>query len=382
MKILLRQANLLDGGPLKDIYIENGIIRDIDLELTPDENVAVIEAQGRIVISGLVNAHAHLDKSLIISRQPYLDEPPPVRAGWVRDLKQQFTKDDIKARAREVVEKSIACGVIGIRTNVDVDPLVGLKGVQALLELKQEMVDKLDIQVVAFNQEGFNRFPQTKELLEESLKLGADSVGGHTSIDADGKKEHIDKIFELATRYQVDIDFHADETGRPDDHMLPYLFEKTKAEGYQGRVNAIHCCSLATISEEEVKRDLEGLQQARINVVVCPTAIATRKLTEIKRMLPLGLKLGIGTDNIQDPFNPLGNSNLWEIGQLLAYVKRFYEDSEMEALFGMLTDNDHAFVDVSRFAIRVGNPARICLLKASRPADIFRYNGIIERMLI
>lgn len=378
MKILIRQANLLDGGAPKDIYLENGIVRKVAVGIEPDEVTDIIEAQGRIVISGLVNAHAHLDKSLIIGRRPYFDEPPPVRAGWVRDLKQGFTKEDIKARARKVIEMSIESGVVGIRTNVDVDPLVGLRGVEALLELKQEMAENFEIQVVAFNQEGFGRFPRTKELLEESLKMGADCVGGHTSMDADAKKEHIDLIFELAARYQVDIDFHADETGRPDDHMLPYLIEKTIAEGYQDRVNAIHCCSMAVISEEDVKRDLEGLQQAKINVVVCPTAIATRKLTEVKRMLSLGISLGVGTDNIQDLFNPLGNGNLWEIGQLLAYVKRFYDDAEVDALFKMLTNSNRAFADISRFAIREGNKAKICLLKASRPADIFRYNGVIE----
>jgi len=382
MIVLIRQANLLDGGPNKDIYVENGIIRSIAVGLEPAEGAEIIEAQGRIVISGLVNAHAHMDKSLIVSRRPYLDEPPPVRACWVRELKESFTKEDIKARARQVAEMSISSGVIGIRTNVDVDPIVGLKGMEALLELKQEMAQMLDIQVVAFNQEGFNRFPQTKELLEESLKMGADSIGGHTSMDAGAKEEHIDTIFELAARHQVDIDFHVDETGRPDDHMLPYLIEKTKAEGYQGRVNAIHCCSLAVIPQEEVIKDLEGLQEARINVVVCPTAIATRQLTEVKKMISLGIKLGIGTDNIQDLFNPLGNGNLWEIGQLLAYVKRFYSDSELEALFGMLTGSNHAFVDLSRFVIKEGNAARLCLLKASRPADIFRFNGIIERRIM
>lgn len=381
MKLLIRQANLLDGGPPKDIYLENRIVRKVAVGLEPDEGAEVIEAQGRIVISGLVNAHAHLDKSLIIDQRPYLDEPPPVRAGWVRELKQDFTKNDIKARAKKVIEMSVESGVIGIRTNVDVDPLVGLKGVEALLELRQELADTVDIQVVAFNQEGFGRFPQTKELLEESLKMGADCVGGHTSMDADAKKEHIDLIFELAARYQVDIDFHADETGRPEDHMLPYLIEKTIAEGYQGRVNAIHCCSMAVIPEEEVRRDLEGLQQAKINVVVCPTAVATRKLTEIKRMLPLGIGLGIGTDNIQDLFNPLGNGNLWEIGQLLAYVKRFYDNTELEALFAMLTNSSCSFTDISRFTIREGNKAKICLLKASRTADIFRYNGVIERRI-
>lgn len=381
MKVLIRQANLLDGGPLKDIYLENTRIAKIAARIEPVEGAEVVEARGRIVISGLVNAHAHLDKSFIVDRKPYLDEPPPVRAGWVRELKQGFTKEDIKERARKGVEMSLASGVIGIRTNVDVDPLIGLKGIEALLELKQEMSDTLDIQVVAFNQEGFNRFPQTGELLEESLKMGADGIGGHTTMDSGAQKEHIDIIFELATRYQVDVDFHADETGRPDDHMLPYLIAKTKAEGYQGRVNAIHCCSLAVVSEEEVKKDLEGLQEARINVVVCPTAIATRKLTEIKRMLPLGIKLGIGSDNIQDLFNPLGNGNLWEVGQLLAYVKRFYEDYELEALFGMLIDCGGAFADISRFAIREGNAARICLLKACQPADIFRGNGFIERII-
>ena len=381
MNKLIRNAQLIVGGPPQDIYIEAGIIKKIAPSLELSGQYEVIEGGGRLVINGVINAHAHLDKSLIVDRKSYVDEPPPVRAGWVRELKGDFTKADIKARARKVIEMSVASGVIGIRTNVDVDPTVGTKGIEALLELKEEMADEIALHVVAFNQEGFTRFPETAALLAEALKMGADSVGGHTSIDADAKKEHIDIIFELAKRFDVDIDFHADETGRPDDHMLPYLIKKTKDEGYQGRVNAIHCCSLAVISEEEAAKDIDGLKEAGIKVVVCPTAIATRKLTEIKKLLEVGILPGIGTDNIQDLFNPLGNANLWEIAQLLAYVKRFYSNEETKSLFNMLTANGELFVDISRFAIKPGNKANLCILNLTSPADIFRVNPIIQKIV-
>ncbi|MFZ5943066.1 MAG: amidohydrolase family protein [Bacillota bacterium] len=381
MNVLIKNANFHDGKGLQDIYLENNIIKKIgpDLEINSAE---VIDAEGNLVINGVINAHAHIDKSLIIDRKPYVDEAPPVRAGWVRDLKGGFTKEDIKERARKVVELSSSNGVIGIRTNVDVDPLVGLKGIEAVLELKQEVSDFMDIHVVAFCQEGFNRFPETKELLEEALRMGADSVGGHTSMDADRKREHIDTIFALAKTFDVDMDFHADETGRPDDHMLPYLIEKTIGEGFQGRVNAIHCCSLPVISEEEVKKDIKGIKEADINVIVCPTAIATRKLTEVKKLLEAGINVSLGTDNIQDLFNPLGNGNLFEAAYLLTYVHRFYANSDLEKIFRMLTQTPLNLVNVERFAIKEGNKPNLTILGCKNPEDIFRTSKLIQRRVL
>ena len=156
MNKLIKNANLLDGNTLQDIYVENNIIKKIAANIDINQ-CDVFDAQGKIVISGVINAHAHIDKSLIIGRKPYQDEAPPVRAGWVRELKETFTKEDIKERAREVIRMSRQNGVIGIRTNVDVDPLVGLKGIEAVLELKAEVRDMMDIHVTAFSQEGFNR---------------------------------------------------------------------------------------------------------------------------------------------------------------------------------------------------------------------------------
>ena len=370
MKQIVTNARLQQADELQNIIIEDGIIREICTSCPDDAQI--IDAGGNLVIAGIINAHAHFDKSLLIDRKQYVDEPPPVRAGWVREMKQDFTVEDITVRARRLLDASVRRGIIGIRTNVDVDTVVGLKGIEALLTLKAEYREKLDLHVVAFNQEGFLRYPETQELLEEALVMGADSVGGHTSIDATAKQQHIDILFSIAQRRGVNIDFHADETGRADDHMLPYLIEKTKATGYQGKVNAVHCCSLAVISPEAAQNDIAGLSDAGIKVIVCPTAIATRQLTDVKGILAAGCTVGLGTDNIQDLFNPLGNGDMFDIGRLLTFVKRFYTDAEQQAVFEMLTTNGAAFVDVERFAIKPGNKASLSILGFSNPAGIYR----------
>jgi cytosine/adenosine deaminase-related metal-dependent hydrolase len=370
MKQVVINARLQHVAELQNIVIEDGIIREVG-ESCPDD-ADVFNASGNLVISGIVNAHAHFDKSLLIDRKRYVDELPPVRAGWVREMKQDFTVEDITARARRLLDASVERGIIGVRTNVDVDTVVGVKGVEALLALKAEYREKLDFQVVAFSQEGFLRYPETRDLLAEALILGADSVGGHTSIDATAKQQHIDILFSIAQRRGVNIDFHADETGREDDHMLPYLIEKTKAAGYQGKVNAVHCCSLAVISPAAAQNDIAGLADAGIKVIVCPTAIATRQLTDIKGILAAGCTVGLGTDNIQDLFNPLGNGDMFDIGRLLTFVKRFYTDAEQQVVFEMLTTGGAAFVDIERFAIKPGNKASLSILGFSNPADIYR----------
>ena len=369
-KQVVINACLQQAAELQTIVIEDGIIRQVGGPCPADAQV--IDAGGNLVISGIVNAHAHFDKSLLVDRRLYVDEPPPVRAGWVRELKQDFTVEDIRNRAETLIKASIDRGIIGVRTNVDVDPAVGLKGIEALLELKALYRSQLELHVVAFCQEGFQRFPETKELLDAALRMGADSIGGHTSIDGASKQEHIDTIFAIAQRHGVAIDFHADETGRPDDHMLPYLIEKTKAAGYQGKVNAVHCCSIAVISPEAAQTDIAGLSDAGIKVIVCPTAIATRQLTDVKGILAAGCTVGLGTDNIQDLFNPLGNGDMFDIGRLLTFVKRFYTDAEQQAVFDMLTTGGAAFVDMERFAIKPGNKASLSILGFSQPADIYR----------
>ncbi|WP_062048350.1 amidohydrolase family protein [Bacillus sp. JCM 19034] len=288
-------------------------------------------------LSGWMNYHAHIDKGFLPPPFRYKDAPAPTRAEWTREAKMLMTKKEIKEAAEKALAKMQYYGTVYVRTHVDVDPLFELRAVEALKELQEEWKDRIVIDLIAFNQEGFDRYPETEVLLKEAVQLGVQGIGGHTSMDQEGQK-HIDKTIQLASLANLDwIEFHTDETGRIDDFNLPYLAKVTKEHGLGSKVTAIHCCSLANVEEKVAMEAIEAVADSGMTVTTCPTAIATRSLTRVKDLANAGVKIQIGSDNLRDHFNPLGSGNMLQYGQLLAYVQRFYEPEEMSEIINWLS---------------------------------------------
>lgn len=289
-----------------------------------------------MIKNGWKNYHAHIDKGFLIPPYSYKDAPAPKRAEWTREAKVVMSKNEIKLAANLALEKMVGYGTTYVRTHVDVDPLFELRAVEALLEVQEEWSGRLVLDLIVFNQEGFDRFPETEVLLAEALSMGVNGIGGHTSMDQSGQA-HIDKIFALAEKADVDwIEFHTDETGRTDDFHLPYLAKVAIEKGWKQKVTAIHCCSLATVDDDVAKKTIEAVVESGMTVTTCPTAIATRSLTRVKELAKAGVPLQVGSDNMRDYFNPLGSGNMLQYGQLLAYVQRFYERPEMEQVLSWL----------------------------------------------
>ncbi len=309
-----------------------------------------------MTFGGWVNDHAHLDKGFLIQNHKYLDVSAPERASITRELKKSFTVSDIKIRAAKALQLMMDTGTVYIRTHVDVDPIVGLKGIEALLELKEELADRIILEITAYNQEGFDRYPEVPELLREAMRMGIKGIGGHTSIDANGRL-HIDRTLSLAEEGGAEwIEFHTDETGRPADFLLPYLAEKSISEGIGPMITAIHCNSLSYVSDIAAEAAIELAARAGLQVTVCPTAMATRKLTKIKRMLDSEIRVRLGSDNIGDMFNPLGSGNMVQYAQLLAYDQRFFEADELQQLLQMMTrlpNRDHIHVQAEQLGKNV-----------------------------
>ena len=204
LNLLIKQANL--NGEIKDIAIENDRIQMIDDQIN-EKAESIIYANGRIIIPGFVDCHTHLDKSMLNLKSDYVDGTGPEKSELTLARKREFTVEDITERAEFLIKRAIKSGTIALRTNVDVDASVGLKGIQALIKLREKYKDKITIQIAAFAQEGVFFDGQTQELLEEAIKLGADLVGGHTIAKGEGKK-HIDYILNLAKKYNIEADFH------------------------------------------------------------------------------------------------------------------------------------------------------------------------------
>ncbi|MGO4540946.1 amidohydrolase family protein [Paenibacillus sp. 2TAB19] len=305
-------------------------------------------------IPGFMNEHAHLDKGMLVPERSYKDDPVAIRAGWTREAKSSFTKQDIYSRAEQALQQLLSYGTAYVRTHVDVDPLVGLQGIEALLELREHYKNDIIIDITAFNQEGFDRYPDSAGLLTEALTMDSRiGIGGHTLSDQDGCS-HINRIFELAEQANAPwVEFHTDESGKPEHFLLPYLAEQVKARGWSGKTYAIHCNSLANVSDELAEQAIALTAEAGLHVTVCPTAIATRAITRVKQLNQAGVRIGMGSDNMSDFFNPMGSGNMLQYAQLLAYIQRFYEPREMDMLLRIISQmpfNAESAVLVSQLA--------------------------------
>lgn len=359
MDLIIRRANI--EGEIVDIGIKGNEIMAVK-EAIFEESHHEIDAEEKVAIPGFVDAHLHLDKSMLNEQVPYEDVSGPEKGALTRELKQHFTVENIKSRAERVIQHAIKSGSLHIRTNVDVDPLVGVQGIEALMSLKEKYKEFLTIQVTAFSQEGFVHYQKTTELLEKALEMGADLVGGHTIIDGDRGKEHIDIILDLANKYDVPAEFHVDESGLREHYLLPYLAEQVIEKNLKGRVTAIHNCTLNALNEAERVEAYNLMKESKLYATVAPTAISTRDLAPVKEMLKAGIPIAIGSDNIRDFFNPLGSGDVKQVALLLAYVQRFFKEDEVKEIWKAITRGGAKSLGIVDYGIIEGNTADITIL--------------------
>lgn len=359
MDLIIRNVNLNDRKV--DIGISNEKIVEIQKEI-PGKGTQEIDGKNRICIPGFVDVHLHLDKSFLNEESPYRDVTGPEKGALTRERKKNFTVEDIENRAEKVIIHALKSGSRYIRTNVDVDDLVEVKGIQALLNLREKYKGLIDIQITAFSQEGFVNYPKTESLLEEALQMGADLVGGHTIADGNKGKEHIDIVLKLARKYNVEAEFHLDESGERKHYLLPYLAKRIIEENLEGKVTGIHACTLSSLDENEKEKAYEYIKKSKLQIATAPTAISTRSLAPIKELLQNGIPVAIGSDNVRDFFNPLGSGDVKQVALLLAYVQRFYTDNEFNEIWNMITKAGASFLRVENYGVFEGEIADFIIL--------------------
>ena len=362
--------NALINNKIVDIGINGNKISKVGTALKDLAN-KTINADFNLVIPGFVDCHTHLDKCLLNETSDYVETTGPEKGKLTFERKNSFTADDIFNRAERMIVKAINAGTLYLRTNVDVDASVGLKGIEALLKLKRKYQEHIKIQVVAFAQEGVFADGKTEKLLEDALKMGADLIGGHTIAKGEGKK-HIDFILELAKKYNVEADFHLDESGNREHYLLPYLSDKMVEMGLVGKVNGIHMCTLASLNPEELEQAMTAIRKAKLKLTIAPTAISTRNIAPAKKVLSTGALVGLGSDNLRDFFNPLGSANVAHMALLLGYLQRFYQESEVLQLFSMITDMGAKLLNVN-YNIIEGSDANLTILDAKSPKEALAY---------
>src|SRR5438094_1185829 len=376
-ELLLRKATLPDGQ-LADVGTRGGRIAAIG-SLTEYPARRTVDCGGCVLTPGLVDAHIHLDKALLSERAPSIEGTVTEALQVTAEAKRGFTVDDIGARARRVLDAAIRAGTTAMRSHVEVDPIVGLKGLDALLALKREYAPAIDLQLCAFAQEGILQAPGTEALLTRALESGADLVGGCPYNDTDAHA-HIDIVFRLAREFDVDVDFHIDFFDEPEHMDVLYVAEQAVRWGWQGRVAVGHASELGALEPEELDRAAAILKDAGVGVIILPATYlylmwrkdvryVRRGLSTANRLLATGLKAAVATNNILNAFTPMGTGDLALMGYLMTAAAHMGTERDVTDILAMLTEYPARMLRLPEHGLRVGARADLVLWETERAAE-------------
>ncbi len=385
LDLILRNACIGAAEPqIVDIAVAGGRIVDIASGIAaeaPEEDI-----DGRLVVAGFVETHIHLDKSCILDRCKSQRGTLAEAIAEVAAAKRAFSEEDIYQRARSTLERAILQGTMRMRTHVEVDPRIGLKGFSAIRRLKQEYAWAIDVEICVFPQEGLLNDPGTEELLVAACEQGADLIGGCPYTDSDPHGQ-IARIFAMARQFDRDIDFHLDFDIDPSRMDLEEVCRCTKAAGWGGRVTVGHVTKLSAIRPERFAAIATRLADTGVAVTVLPATDlflmgrdhdhdVPRGVAAAHRLLDHGVVCSIASNNVLNPFTPFGDCSLIRMANLYANVAQIGRPSELASCLDMVTALPAKLMNLRNYGIAIGNPADFVVLdctdRAGAVAEIVR----------
>lgn len=379
MDIILRNTRIADGpdAPLVDVGIEKGRIVAIEAGLNAEAQV--YDLDGALVTPGFVETHIHLDKSCILDRISSMQGGLDEAIGEVARLKREFTAEDVYHRAKRTLEKCILNGTTHMRTHLEVDPVIGLRSLDGILPLVKEFKWAMDIEICVFPQEGLLNNPGTDELIVEGLRRGGKVVGAAPYTDSDPEGQ-IDRVFEIARGFDIDIDMHLDFG--PDSELLDldYVCELTERYGYGGRVAIGHVTKLSTLSPERLGEKARWLADAGVAVTVLPATdlylmgrhqehSMMRGVAPVHRLLRQGVNCSLSTNNVLNPFTPFGDCSMVRMANLYANICHVGDRGGLADCFDMVTSRPARLMRLSDYGIEVGQAADLAVLDCESRAS-------------
>jgi cytosine deaminase len=368
---------------LVDIGVRDGRIAAIGprLDAGSSDGAGELALEGRLLMAGFVETHIHLDKSCISDRCTCRTGTLQEAIETVAAAKLLFTEDDIYARAKRTLEKALLQGTTRMRTHVEVDPRIGLKGFRAISQLKRDYAWAVDIEICVFPQEGLNNDPGTFELLVEACESGADLIGGCPYTDSDPHRQ-IARIFDLAKRYDLDIDFHLDFDLDPSWMHLDEVCRQAVEHKWGGRVAIGHVTKLSALDRAALEKVGSKLADAGVAVTVLPSTdlflmgrgaghSVPRGVAPAHRLIGRGVICSLATNNVLNPFTPFGDCSLLRMANLYANIAQAGRPDELKACFDMVTALPARLMNLTDYGIAVGNPADLVVLDCtSREAAV------------
>ena len=376
--MLLKNVHVDNHEEVVDVRILNGKFSEIKANLAPHDGEEVIDGKENLLLPPFVDSHVHLDATLTAG-QPEWNETGTLFDGiriW-SERKQDLTKEDVKSRAKKTLLNMVGHGIQHVRSHVDVtDP--HLIAARALLELREELKDQIDLQLVAFPQEGILSYPHGRELMEQAVKEGLDVVGGipHFEFTTEYGWQSVHFLMALADKYDRLVDVHCDEIDDPASRNLEVLATEAYERGMRDRVTASHTTAMGSYNDAYTYKLFRLLKMSDINFVSNPlvnvhlggrfdTYPKRRGVTRIKELTGAGINVSFGEDDIQDPWNPLGDGNMLDAVTMGVYIAHLMGYHQLQDAFNYVTYNGAKTLHISdNYGIEVGKPANCILWNA------------------
>jgi cytosine/creatinine deaminase len=377
VQLILRNARLSDRlaeGSL-DIGVEGGRIVAIERALSAEGES--YDARGCLVCPGLIETHIHLDKSRMIERCTPAErhELSPVKA--IAPLKKSMSVEDVRMRAERTLVECVLHGTTRMRTQVELDPGIGMRGFDAVTSLIADFAWAIDIEICAFPQEGLTNYPGTEELLVQALRRGAKVIGGAPRYDSDPLAQ-IERIFALAREFDVDIDIHLDVGHTPEPMYIHRVRELTDRYKRGGRVVVGHMAKLSLLPPNNVAALARQLADSGIAVTVLPATDlflmgrdqdhnVRRGVANANLLLANGVNCSLSSNNILNPATPYGDCSLLRMANLYANVLQLDRRGELRACFEMLTERSAQLLNMRDYGFAIGRPADFVVINAQSP---------------
>ena len=371
--LLITNARTRRGNAeLLSIGIQGGKITAIAPDL-PKEAEKVIDAGGRLVTESFINGHLHLCKvyTLEMAGQAALGEYHQGGMGGAMtaieraaDFKAAYDESWILPNVRRVCDLALRYGNTHIRAFADVDSKARLEGIKALLKARDEYKDKVELQVVAFPQDGVVREPEAEGYVLKALEMGAEVVGGIPWIEFTKADEqaHVDRMFDIAVKHNRNVSMLLDDVGDAEERTLEMVALRTIKEGWQGRVTAQHCRAMALYGENYFRKLVALLKKAGIGLVADPH---TGPLyARVRDLAAAGIPVALGQDDIADAYYPFGRCNMLEIAFLAVHLMWMTSFADMELLYDMITTSAAKVLGIRGHVLEVGGNADLVVLQA------------------
>lgn len=385
MQMLIQNAKLRDRNELVDIAIDAGYIKAIGKNIVETAET-VIDVKGALVTPSLIDPHIHLDKVNIfdsVRKNETGTLKEAIEIIW--EKKPLYTNEDVVARAEDVVLKELKNGTLNIRTHIDIDTIGGFKPLEGVVALKEKYKDVMDIDLIAFPQEGIIKDPGCDKLMWESMERGCTIVGGmpaNENCPADSLA-HVKLCFDIAEKYDADIDMHVDETDDPFYRTLEMIADETIKRGWYGRVTAGHTCALAAYDDHYAAYVIEKAAKAQMNFITNPVTNLMlqgrldkqpirRGITRVKELQAAGITVSFGQDCVKDTFYPYGSGDMLQVANITAHAAQMSLPHEIEKVYDMITYDAAKILRLKDYGLAEGCRANLVVINARDARDAIR----------